>query len=63
MSNEEKNNRKLENNLYCAAQSLYIEGGQLHNTSYTLPPLPKIDVNSNTKRNMNRMLHHFSSLC
>ena len=63
MSNEEKNNRKLENNLYCAAQSLYIEGGQLRNTSYILPPLPKIDVNSNTKRNMNRMLYHFSSLC
>ena len=56
MSIEEKNINqiKLENNLYCAAQSLYIEGGQLHNTKYTLPPLPKIDVNSNTKRNMCR---------
>ena len=65
MSIEEKNINqiKLENNLYCAAHALYIEGGQLHNTKYTLPPLPKIDVNSNTKINMNRMLHHFSSLC
>ena len=60
MSNEEM---KLEKNLYCAAQSLYNEGEELRNTSYTLPPLPKIDVNNNTKRNMNRMLHHFSSLC
>ena len=63
MSVEEMNQRKLENNLYCAAQSLYIEGGQLRNVMYTLPPFLKIDVNSNTKRNMNRMLHRFSSLC
>ena len=63
MSIEEMNQRKLENNLYCAAQSLYNEGEELRNTSYTLPPLPKIDVNNNTKRNMNRMLHHFSDLC
>ena len=63
MSNEERNQRELENNLYCTAQSLHITGGQLRKTSYTLPSLPKIDVNSNTKGNMNRMLHHFSNLC
>ena len=62
MSNEERNQRELENNLYCTAQSLHITGGQLRKTSYSLPPLPKIDVNSNTKGNMNRMLHHSSNL-
>ena len=63
MSNEERNQRELENNLYCTAQSLHITGGQLRKTSYTLPPLPKIDVNNNTKRNMNKMFHHSSNLC
>ena len=63
VSKKEMKQRKLENNLYCAAQSLYDAGEDLRDKSYTLPPLPKIDVNSNTKRNMNRMLHHFSDLC
>ena len=62
VSKKEMNQRKLENNLYCAAQSLY-DAGKETDESYTLPPLSKIDVNSNTKRNMNRMLHHFSDLC
>ena len=51
MSNEEMNQRKLENNLYCAAQSLRIAGGQLRNTTYTHPPfLSPVDINNNTKR-------------
>ena len=63
VSKKEMNQRKLENNIYCAAQSLYDAGGDLRDKKYTLSPLPKINVNSNTKRNMNRMLHHFSDLC
>ena len=63
VSKKEMNQRKLENNLYCAAQSLYDAGEDLRDKKYTLSPLPKINVNSNTKRNMNRMLHHFSDLC
>ena len=63
VSKKEMNQRSLENTMYCAAQSLYDAGKDLRDKSYTLPPLPKIDVNSNTKRNMNRMLHHFSDLC
>ena len=59
----EMNQRKLENNMYCAAQSLYDAGEDLRDKKYTVSPLPKIDVNSNTKRNMNKMLHHFSDLC
>ena len=63
MSNEEKNNRKLEKNLYCAAQSLYNARGQLQNAGFTLPSIPPVDINNNTKIIMNRMLHHFSDLC
>ena len=62
-SKMEMNQRKLENNMYCAAQSLYDAGEDLRDKKYTVSPLPKIDVNSNTKRNMNKMLHHFSDLC
>ena len=63
MSSEEKYNRKLENNLYCAAQSVYIARGQLQNAGFTLPSIPPVDINSNTKIIMNRMFHYFSDLC
>ena len=63
---KEKKQRKLENNLYCTAQSLHFAGRQLqlHNKSFILlTSLPEIDISNNIKRNMNRMLHHFSDLC
>ena len=49
MSNKEKNNKKLENNLYCVAQSLYNARGQLQNAGFTLPSIPQVDINNNTK--------------
>ena len=63
MSNTEKNNKKLENNLYCASQSLYNARGQLQNAGFTLPSIPQVDINNNTKIIVNRMFHHFSDLC
>ena len=36
VSKKEMNQRKLENNLYCAAQSLYDAGKDLRDKSYTL---------------------------
>ena len=58
-SAKEKKHRKLENNLYCTAQSLDFAGRQLqlHNKSYILL------ISNNIKINMNRMLDHFSNLC
>ena len=43
VSKKEMNQRKFENNLYCAAQSLYDAGEDLRDKTYTLTPLPKID--------------------
>ena len=63
MSKKEINQRMLENNIYCASQSLYITRGQLHNAGFTLPSLPPVDINSNTKTIANKMLHHSSNLC
>ena len=64
MSKKEINQRKLENNIYCASQSLYITLGQLQNAAgFTLPSLSPVDINSNTKTIMNKILHHFSDQC
>ena len=63
MSKQEKNQRELEKSLYCAAQSLYDAAGQLRTANYTLPPLLKINITSNTEAIVNRMFHHFSYRC
>ena len=63
MTKEEMNQRELEKNLYCAAQSLHNAVGQLRLASYTLPPLPKVNISSNTEAIMDRMVHHFSYRC
>ena len=59
----EMNQRKLENNLYCAAQSLYDAREQLQRKGFTLHSLPQADINNNIKTNINKMFHHFSKQC
>ena len=62
-TDKEMNQRKLENNLYCAAESLYHAREQLKYTGFTLPSLPQADINNNIKTIMNKMFHYFSDLC
>jgi len=63
MTKEEKNQRELEKSLYCAARSLHNAVGQLRTASYTLPPLPKVNISSSTEAIMNKILHLFSYRC
>ena len=63
MTEEEKNQRELENTLYCAVESLYNAGGQLSDVNFTLPLFTQSDISNNTKENMNRTLRHFSDRC
>ena len=63
MSTEENKNRTLENNLYCAAQSLYNARGKLQNAGFTLPSLPQDDIDNNTKAIASKTFDHFSSRC
>ena len=58
-----ENQKVLEKSLYCAARSLYNAVGQLRTASYTLPPLPTVDINSNTEEFMNSIFHDFSHRC
>ena len=55
--------QKLENTLYCAAQSLYHAQENLENAEFILPSLPQADINNNIKTIMNKMFHHFSDRC
>ena len=56
-------NQKLENTLYCAAQSLYHAREDLEKAKFILPSLPQADINNNIKTIMNKMFHHFPKLC
>ena len=62
MSKEEQE-RKLENNLYCASQTLHIEGSWLRNAKFTLPSLPQPDINNATEETVNETYSQFSDLC
>ena len=63
MSKEEKNKRKLENNLYCASQTLHIEGDVLRDAKFTLPSLPQPDINNATEKIVKGAYRQFSDLC
>ena len=62
-SKREMNQRKLENNLYCAAQSLHHTQEDLEKAKFVLPSFPQADINNNIKTIINKMFHRFSNLC
>ena len=55
--------QKLENTLYCAAQSLHHAREDLENVEFILPSLPQADISNNIKTIINKTFHHFSYLC
>ena len=63
MSKEERNQRRLENNLYCASQTLHIEGNVLRVAKFTLPSLPQPDINNATEEIVKETYSQFSDLC
>ena len=64
VSNEEMNQRKLENTLYCASKTLYDNAVKLQNdTGFTLPSLPQADIDNTTKVITNKTFDHFSHRC
>ena len=63
MSKEERNQRRLENNLYCTSQTLHIEGNVLRVAKFTLPSLPQPDINNATEKIVKETYSQFSDLC
>ena len=57
------NQRKLENILYCSAQSLHHAREDLVKAKLILLSPPQADINKNIKTIINKMFHQFSKLC
>ena len=55
--------RKLENNLYCAAQSLHSARQKLEAAEFTLPSLLQADIDNTTETIANKTFNHFSDRC
>ena len=62
VSKKEMNQRKLENILYCSAQSLHHAQEDLVKAKLILPSPPQADINKNIKTIINKMFHQFSKL-
>ena len=63
VSKKEMNQIKLENILYCSAQSLHHAREDLVKAKLILHSPPQADINENIKTTMNKIFHQFSKLC